>query len=194
MRANTVTKKPRYAAAAFDIDEPVFLLELWLEDLVRHLPERPAYAAPSKFPEVRQDVSLLVDADLPAGRSADSNKLERLQGTFASLSMQEVRAAEKIPFAEDAPRSRVATLDGLVVEAVVHKEGEGDDAAFWVRFLASAGEAWPGASPADGKSAPEQAATLAARLDGWAFKLSRWSAERLVWTRDDLLQPADKTT
>ncbi|HMO55091.1 MAG TPA: hypothetical protein PJ994_11345, partial [Tepidiformaceae bacterium] len=51
-----------------DIDEPVFLFELWLEDLVRHLPERPAYAAPSKFPEVRQDVSLLVDADMPAGR------------------------------------------------------------------------------------------------------------------------------
>lgn len=55
-------------AAAFDIDEPVFLLEIWLEDVVRHLPERPAYSAPSKFPEVRQDVSLLVDAATPAGR------------------------------------------------------------------------------------------------------------------------------
>lgn len=55
-------------AAAFDVDEPVFLVELWLEDLVRHLPERPAYSAPSKFPEVRQDVSLLVDVATPAGR------------------------------------------------------------------------------------------------------------------------------
>lgn len=55
-------------AAAFDIDEPVFLLELWLEDLVRVLPERPHYTPPPKFPEVRQDIALLVDAEVPAGR------------------------------------------------------------------------------------------------------------------------------
>ncbi|MBK9344017.1 MAG: phenylalanine--tRNA ligase subunit beta [Dehalococcoidia bacterium] len=55
-------------AAMFDIDEPVFLLELRVEDLVRHLPERPEYSAPSKFPEVRQDIALLVDAAVPAGR------------------------------------------------------------------------------------------------------------------------------
>ncbi len=55
-------------AAAFDIGEPVFLLELWLEDLVRILPERPHYTPPPKFPEVRQDIALLVDVDVPAGR------------------------------------------------------------------------------------------------------------------------------
>ncbi len=55
-------------AALFDIDEPVFLLELWVEDLVRHLPERPEYAPASKFPEVRQDLALVVDAGVAAGR------------------------------------------------------------------------------------------------------------------------------
>ena len=55
-------------AVKFDIDEPVFLFELWLENLVRVLPERPAYTPPSRFPEVRQDLALLVDAGLPAGR------------------------------------------------------------------------------------------------------------------------------
>jgi phenylalanyl-tRNA synthetase beta chain len=55
-------------AASFDIDEPVFLVELSLEDLVRHLPERPAYTPPSRYPEVRHDIAVLVDADLPAGR------------------------------------------------------------------------------------------------------------------------------
>jgi phenylalanyl-tRNA synthetase beta chain len=55
-------------AAKFDVGEPVFLIELWLEDLVRVLPDRPAYVPPSRFPEVRQDLALLVDADLPAGR------------------------------------------------------------------------------------------------------------------------------
>lgn len=48
-------------ATAFEIDEPVFLLELWVEDLVRVLPERPAYTPPSRFPAVRQDIALLVD-------------------------------------------------------------------------------------------------------------------------------------
>ncbi len=55
-------------AAMFDISEPVFLVELSVEALVRHLPERPDYTAPSRFPEVRQDLALIVDTDLPAGR------------------------------------------------------------------------------------------------------------------------------
>jgi len=64
-------------AAAFDLDEPVFLLELWVEDLVRHLPERPEYAPPSRFPEVRQDLALLVDSDTPAGRVLDIARSHR---------------------------------------------------------------------------------------------------------------------
>jgi phenylalanyl-tRNA synthetase beta chain len=55
-------------AASFDVDEPVFLLEFWLEELARTLPERPAYSPPSRFPAVRQDIALLVDMDVPAGR------------------------------------------------------------------------------------------------------------------------------
>ncbi|MEO8538902.1 MAG: phenylalanine--tRNA ligase subunit beta [bacterium] len=58
-------------AGMFDIAEPVFLVELSIEDLVRHLPERPDYSAPSRFPEVRQDLALLVDGDLAAGRLLD---------------------------------------------------------------------------------------------------------------------------
>lgn len=55
-------------AAMFDILEPVFLIELSVEALARHLPERPAYTAPSRFPEVHQDLALIVDAATPAGR------------------------------------------------------------------------------------------------------------------------------
>ncbi|HXU22791.1 MAG TPA: hypothetical protein VN697_02055, partial [Tepidiformaceae bacterium] len=53
-------------AASFDIDEPVFLIEVWLEELARVLPERPAYTPPSRFPEVRQDIALLIDESTPA--------------------------------------------------------------------------------------------------------------------------------
>ncbi len=55
-------------ASAFDIGEPVFLVELWIEELVPRLPERPDYTPPSRYPEVRTDIALLVDGDLPAGR------------------------------------------------------------------------------------------------------------------------------
>ncbi|GAB4321094.1 MAG: phenylalanine--tRNA ligase subunit beta [Dehalococcoidia bacterium] len=55
-------------AAAFDIDEPVFLAELWVEELARVAREAPAYEPPSRFPPVRQDIAIIVDAGLPAGR------------------------------------------------------------------------------------------------------------------------------
>jgi len=58
-------------ATSFDIAEPVFLLELWLEELQRVLPERPAYAPPSRFPEVRQDIALLMDEATPAASILD---------------------------------------------------------------------------------------------------------------------------
>ncbi len=64
-------------AAAFDIAEPVFLVELWCEDLARVLPERPAYTPPSRFPEVRQDIALLLDAETPASQVLDLVRTHR---------------------------------------------------------------------------------------------------------------------
>jgi len=67
-------------ASAFDIDEPVFLFELWLEDLVADLPERPAYEPVSRFPDVRQDIAILVDVDLLAGRVLELIRSHRSGG------------------------------------------------------------------------------------------------------------------
>lgn len=67
----TVAQVHPDTAAAFDIDEPVFLVELWIEELAGVLPDRPAYTPPSRFPEVHLDIALLVDAALPAGRVLD---------------------------------------------------------------------------------------------------------------------------
>ncbi|MCE7927338.1 MAG: phenylalanine--tRNA ligase subunit beta [Chloroflexi bacterium CFX7] len=67
-------------ATGFDIAEPVFLVELWVEDLARVLPERPHYTPPPRFPEVRQDIALLVDAEIPAGRVLEIVRGHR-QGT-----------------------------------------------------------------------------------------------------------------
>jgi len=74
-------------AAAFDVDEPVFLVELWLEELVQALPERPDYAPPSRFPEVRHDVALIVDAATPAGRLLDAARAHRASGIRISAGL-----------------------------------------------------------------------------------------------------------
>jgi phenylalanyl-tRNA synthetase beta chain len=55
-------------AAAFDIGEPVYLLELGLRELAAVLPERPAYQPPPRFPPVRLDLALVVEAGLPAAQ------------------------------------------------------------------------------------------------------------------------------
>ncbi len=67
-------------AAAFDIDEPVFLFEVWAEDLVRHLPERPPYQPLSRYPAVRMDVAVVVDAGVSAGRVLELARSHRSQG------------------------------------------------------------------------------------------------------------------
>ncbi len=64
-------------AQSFDITEPVFLIELWLRELASYLPPRPAYEPPPRYPPVRQDVALVVDAELPAGRLMDAIAGER---------------------------------------------------------------------------------------------------------------------
>ena len=58
-------------AASFDIEEPVFLFELWFEPLTRAIPERPDYAPPSRYPEARRDLALLVPAATPASALLD---------------------------------------------------------------------------------------------------------------------------
>ncbi|MCL6609264.1 MAG: DUF4340 domain-containing protein [Geminicoccaceae bacterium] len=193
--------EPRAWLADRRIEVPAEPLD-WVDRQILDIP-REAIASVTLRPGTGEEVVIakpsreaqeLVLDQVPGGRAADKDKVERLASTLSGLSLQDVRAAGEVPFAQDAPRARFATVDGVVVEAVVHKEGEGDDASFWVRFAAQTGEPLPG-QPAEGtKPAAEQVAQLAPRLDGWAFKLSRWSAERLVWTRDDLLQPADKTS
>ena len=174
----------------------------WVEREILDIPSaqvasvtlRPGTDAEVKAAKSSREASELTLLSVPEGRAVDKDKLDRLASTLSGLSLQDVRAAHRLPFAEDAPRARFATVDGVVVEAVVHKQGEGDDAQYWVRFAAQVGEPLPGEPAVGAKPAAEQVAALAPRLDGWAFKLSRWSAERLVWTRDDLLQPADKTS
>ncbi len=67
-------------AASFDIDTPVFMVELWVEDLVAHVPAKPDYAPPERYPDVRVDLSLLVANDVPAGKVLSIARSHRSAG------------------------------------------------------------------------------------------------------------------
>ncbi|MGH2632360.1 MAG: phenylalanine--tRNA ligase subunit beta, partial [Tepidiformaceae bacterium] len=84
-------------AVAFDIDEPVFLVEFWLEELVRVLPERPAYAPPSRFPDVRQDIALLVDDSAPASAVLDLVRSHRSGGVRLFADVFDEYRGEGVP-------------------------------------------------------------------------------------------------
>jgi hypothetical protein len=101
----------------------------------------------------------------------------------------------------------------------VAKEGEGDKAESWVTLQASeapalaapAAAVTPATAPTDTKPAadatapaapapatPEpvakQVSELGRKLDGWAFKLPKYLADRLTWGEDDLLKKPDGTS
>jgi len=68
-----------------------------VEELARVLPERPAYTPPSRFPEVRQDVALLVDVGVPAGRVLEIVRSHRSGGVGLSGEVFDDYRGEGVP-------------------------------------------------------------------------------------------------
>jgi len=114
-------------AAMFDIDEPVFLIELWIEDLVRHLPERPQYVPPSKFPEVHQDLAILVDASVPAGRVLELARSHRSGTVRLRADLFDEYRGKGIPEGKKslALRLRFQASDRTLTDADVAKVQQG---------------------------------------------------------------------
>jgi phenylalanyl-tRNA synthetase beta chain len=108
-------------AAAFDIEEPVFLLELWLEDLVRFLPERPAYTPPSRFPEVRHDLALLVDESAQAGRLLELVRSHRSAGVTIAADLFDEYRGQGVPAGQKslAVAIRYQAVDRTLTDADV---------------------------------------------------------------------------
>ena len=84
-------------AAAFDIEEPVFLCELWFEPLTRAIPERPDYAPPSRYPEARRDLALLVPAATPASALLEVIRTHRARGVRISADVFDEYRGEGVP-------------------------------------------------------------------------------------------------
>ena len=84
-------------AASFDIEEPVFLFELWFEPLTRAIPERPDYVPPSRYPEARRDLALLVPAGTPASAILDVMRTHRARGVRISADVFDEYRGEGVP-------------------------------------------------------------------------------------------------
>ena len=110
-------------AASFEIDEPVFLVELSIEEIVHVLPERPEYLTPSRFPEVRQDVALLVDATTPASRVLEIVRSHRSAGVRLAADVFDEYRGEGVPTGKKslALRLRYQAADRTLTDADVAK-------------------------------------------------------------------------
>jgi len=127
------------------------------------------------------------DAMLPEGRKLDPVKVEELTGSLGSLSMEDVRPAAEVTIPPDAPRSRFETFGGLTVEVAVASLGQGETAERWATFAVAAAPATAPQADTEAKSPPKRAEELAARLQGWAFRLPPYLADRLTGGLDQLL-------
>lgn len=141
---------------------------------------------------------------VPEGRKADADELSRVAATLASLTLQDVKPAAVKQVPDDAPLARFETFEGQVVAIRLLVEGEGDAVEHWVQLTAEPPAGPPAVSSpqepspagaADGEAAEAkrdpaaETARLAQRFAGWTFKVPRWVTDRLLVTRDDLLEP-----
>jgi len=114
-------------AALFDIDAPVFVIELWVEDLVRHLPERPDYTSVSRFPDVRQDIALMLDASVPAGRVLEIARSHRSGAIRLSADIFDEYRGKGVPEGKKslALRLRFQAADRTLTDEDVAKVRQG---------------------------------------------------------------------
>ena len=96
-RVGVVAQVHPDVATAFDIEEPVFLVELWFEPLTRAIPERPDYVPPSRYPEARRDLALLVPAATPASALLDVIRSHRARGVRISADVFDEYRGEGVP-------------------------------------------------------------------------------------------------
>ncbi|MCS6855122.1 MAG: DUF4340 domain-containing protein, partial [Elioraea sp.] len=124
----------------------------------------------------------------PEGFAADRIRLDDLPRALEFLSFTDVVPQEAIADAPQAGEAQVVTFDGLNVSLrlVMHLE------ARWATLTV----AWSPPDPPIGDGSPEallrpeaartEAAALAERVRGWAFRLPDWKADVLTYRLEDV--------
>lgn len=135
--------------------------------------------------DVRPASAKPVPADAPAAR------FETRDGRVVTLRLLvegEGEAAEHwAALSVEAPPAKAASEPAAAPAVEAGAEAAATDAA-------SATASADASAPAEGSAGADPAAAaakLAARVDGWTFKLPRWITERLLSSRDALLVPVE---
>jgi hypothetical protein len=116
--------------------------------------------------------------NVPEKRTPEPYKVGRLPGLIENFNFQDVRKQTKA--ADDARRMTVQVSDGLRLTVT----SVGDLAGGWVQIKAEA------AGDAKDDKAVERAKQIAAKVDGYDFRLSASQAEVLGWTATELTSEA----
>ncbi|MBK1670660.1 hypothetical protein CKO28_21805 [Rhodovibrio sodomensis] len=120
-----------------------------------------------------EDAPALAIADVPRGRRLDVAAVRRLGSLVSEIKFDRVAPASTLERATRVAATTVVTFDGLRLQLRVFER----DRRFWLTLSASA----------DRPAAAERAGRLDARLDGWAYMVADYIAERLTRTQADVL-------
>lgn len=132
--------------------------------------------------------------NLPADHKVKNQAaVNELANTLDALLLDDVRAAGAVEFPANAEKAELARFDGLAVRLILAKVK--DDT--WVKISVAA-EPWN--KTEDGKTtaveptaeAKKEAAELAARLEGFAFKLTESAAKKLQTRMAELAEKEEK--
>lgn len=113
--------------------------------------------------EVDAPLDIITPEDAPV---ADRVALDEIGRAFDALTFVEVRPAATIP-GESLGEARFLYTDDVTITVTPHREGE----LFWVRLSAAGGE---------------EARSLEARFQGWAFQLGLWKEKAMIPRVEDL--------
>lgn len=172
--------------AAGELELPASAMELIGEDVVDLPTEQvarvvldPAGTSPVTLARPDANGDFTVDVQLPEGRKLDPTKAEFLAGALSNLTMSDVTPASGLPAEGERRELRFETFDGLPITVQVATIGEGDAAVHWVTLGTAA------TSEADKANSP--LATRIGELEGWAYQVPAYLADRLRGGLDTLL-------
>jgi uncharacterized protein DUF4340 len=104
----------------------------------------------------------------------DASAAETLARAVASVDLEDVRKLAAPPAGEGASVVKVESADGLAATLRLRKEGD----AHWLTITVTGREG-------DAKKTAEE---IAARTQGWEFKLPTWKADAILKKRADLIE------
>jgi hypothetical protein len=156
------------------------VIDLPVDEVARVVMRQPEGGAAATLSRGDRGTDFASDVALPEGRKLDPAKVESLAGALGGLTMTDVRPAAEIA-PGNSPQIGYATFAGGTVDVTVTTIGDGETAEHWVTLQATDPI---GDTPASGQS---NRVPGGRKLDGWAFKVPPYVAERLTLGLDQLL-------